>query len=472
MNSERILFVQPPTSLEDVYGGLAAVGAVSPPLSLLHLAAVVREHGFEPIILDCPACEVDYRGAVERVRAVGPKYVGITAMTPHILQANRLAEAIKAEMPEVTVLLGGAHVSAVPEETMRRFPSIDIAAIGEADYSLPELLLALRDGKPASTVRGLMVRDGAELRYTGDRQERVAMDRLPLPAWDILDGFPQGYRVPLFAAHRRPATPIITSRGCPGKCIFCYSGFHATIATYSAEYVFEMLRHLKERYGIREFQIYDDNFTMYRKNLSRLLRLMIERRLDMTWSCNARVDMVTEQMLAQMAQAGCWQISFGIETGNEAIRAALKKEVTNDQIARAVGWTRRAGIRTVGYFMVGHFGETPQTIDETVRFATGLGLDDFRMSFFTPLPGTPSYALATRYGQFDDDWGKMTLFSPVFIPSGMTRDELISAQKRALRRFFFRPRAVWSYLKMVHHPRTVLQGAWAFGRYVFGGRGN
>ena len=467
LRDHRIVLIEPPVSLEEIYGGLSKVGAVAPPLNLLLLAAIIREKGYEPYIFDCPAQGIGYQEIVKRLTILQPKFVGLTAMTPHIIQAAKVIRVIKEQLPQITILLGGAHISAVPEQTMDRFQEVDVGFVGDADHSLPEYLETVNCGGKANTVEGTISREKGVLINTGQRMERIKLDTLPMYAWDLLEGFPQVYRPPLFSVHHSPATPILTSRGCPGKCIFCYSGSHATISTHSPEYILKMLKKLKELYGMREFMIYDDNFVMFRKNLNDLLNRLIEERLELSWSCNARVDMVNEEMLNLMAKAGCWQISYGIETGNQAILKALKKNITKVQVQKTIELTHKAGIRSVGYFMIGHFGETLQTIEETIQFACGLQLDDFRMSFFTPLPGTAASLVADQFGEFDHDWSKMNLFSPVFIPRGLSREQLIKGQKRAIQRFFFRPKTVISFLKMVRNPMIALKGAYSLGQYLF-----
>lgn len=469
MRSRKIVLIEPPVSLEEMYGGLAKVGAVSPPLNLLLLAAIVREKGYEPYIIDCPALGFGYSDVIKRLETIQPKFAGVTAMTPHIMQAGKLAEEIKNHFPDIVTLLGGAHVSCVPEETMSRLPQFDIGFIGEADHSLGETLDAINAGRPASSVKGSISRENGQLVNTGQRDEKVSLNDLPIYAWDILEGFPHIYKQPLFSTHRQPATPILTSRGCPGKCTFCYSGCHSTLSTYTAEYTIDMLNHLKAKYGIREFALFDDNFVMFRKNLIKMLNMLIEQNVDLTWSCNSRVDMVSKDVLELMKAAGCWQISYGIETGNQDIMDSLQKNITKEKVAETISLTKSLGIRTVGYFMVGHFNETEKTIKETIDFACGLGLDDFRMSFFTPLPGTAASKVAHEYGEFDAyDWGKMNLNQPVFIPKGLTVDDLIKWRKLAIRKFFFRPAPIFSYLKMTKsQPVAALKGAWHFANYVF-----
>ena len=149
---------------------------------------------------------------------------------------------------------------------------------------------------------------------------------------------------------------------------------------------------------------------------------------------------------------------------------SLEKNITKGKVRKTIDLSRRAGIRTVGYFMIGHFGETQETIDETIQFACNIGLDDFRVSFFTPLPGTKAYLVADQYGESENDWEKMNLFTPAFIPIGFTYEQLISAQKRTIRKFFFRPKVVWSYFKMVKDPAVALRGARLLGQYVLNKR--
>lgn len=466
MKGNKVLLIVPPLTLEDIYGGLAKVGSVSPPFHLLLLAAVIRKHEYAPYILDCPALGLRYSDVVERISEIKPDIVGITAMTPHVMQMSKLCSIIKKAVPAIKVVVGGVHITVAPAETMQRFPAIDIGILGEGERTIVELLDALSADKGLEDVDGVIFRNGDNIIATNSRKERMRLDDLPPYAWDLLPDFPKSYPPPIFATHRTPAIPIITSRGCPGKCIFCFSGCHRTIGTYPAEYIYEMLLSLKNEYGIREFMVYDDCFVMYKSNLKKLLQRMTDENLDLTWNCNARIDLVDEEMLEMMAAAGCWQISYGIESGNQEIIDNLQKNITKDRIAQAVSLSKKHGIRTVGYFMIGHFRETLDTIEETIQFACSIPLDDIRISYFTPLPGTRASELANRFGTLENDWGKMNLFSPVFFPHGLTKDDLQKKQREALFRFFFRPKIVWSYIKMVRNPIVALKGALVLARYL------
>ncbi|MBF0543445.1 MAG: radical SAM protein [Candidatus Riflebacteria bacterium] len=467
MNREKKIFLfAPPVSLEKIYGGLAKTGAFSPPLNLLLLGGILRNEGFVPTIIDSPSQGLTEEGIIKIIENDSPHVVGITAMTPHIICAGNLANRIKERFSEILILLGGAHISSEPMKTMERFPSIDVGFVGEADKSLVEFLSELKKGQPLPKIKGTIIREDKKVLFCGERQDTINLDSLPFPAWDLLKDFPQGYPPPLFSAQRFPSVPIITSRGCPGKCIFCFSGCHKTIATHSAEYIFEMLLDLRKKFKIREFMVYDDNFVMFSSNLKRLLKKIIEGNMDLTWVCNARVDMVNQELLELMAKSGCRQISYGIESGNQEILNRIGKNVSKEKVREAIWLTKKVGIRTVGYFMIGHFGESKNTIMETMEFARSSGLDDFRLSYFTPMPGTKSYEIAQEFGRFEDDWNKMTLFSPVFFPKGLSERDLRLKYKIALRRFFFRPKIILGYFRMVGSPVLAIKGALALGRYL------
>jgi radical SAM superfamily enzyme YgiQ (UPF0313 family) len=242
---------------------------------------------------------------------------------------------------------------------MERFPAFDIAVVGEGEMSLVELLRALRTGRPLAGVSGLVIREGEGLRETGRRPFIADLDTLPFPAWDLLEGFPERYLPAPFKVQQLPAATLVTSRGCPNTCIFCdRSVFGSSCHAYSAEYVVRQMVELHRRYGIREFSFEDDTFVTFKVRLKEICERLIDLQLDISWSCLGRVNHVTPENLRLMRQAGCWQISFGIESGSAEVLALINKRVTLDQVHQAVRMSREAGIRPKGFFILGHPGET------------------------------------------------------------------------------------------------------------------
>lgn len=457
-----IVFVNPPLSIEDRYGVKFQSGGQTPPLGLTNLAAMTRQHGFPTAILDAAALGLDYGAAVRTIIEGGFRYVGITAVTISVGHAARLAHALKEADPRIVTLLGGPHVSAVPEETMTRYPAFDIGVIGEADYSIVELLQALETQRDLGQVRGIVFRHEGRLVLTPPAPPIMNLDELPKPAWDLLPDMARYYCPPVHTLKRIPAGLLIASRGCPGQCTFCASAvFGRALRAYSAAYTFDLIKELYDRYGMREIQLRDDNFIAYRKRMVELCALLKQAQLDLVWTCAGRVDMVNPDILKLMREAGCWQIWYGIESGSQAILDVIKKHTKLSQIEKAVTLTRQAGISPCGFFILGHPTETTATLEATIDLAVRLPLDEAHFGFMTPLPGSELYRRVDEYGQFDRDWSRCTGWLPVFVPHGLTADLLERYSNKAFRRFFFRPRIILSYLKKIRswrHLKIYLSG--------------
>jgi radical SAM superfamily enzyme YgiQ (UPF0313 family) len=217
---------------------------------------------------------------------------------------------------------------------------------------------------------------------------------------------------------------------------------------------------LHRRYGIREFSFEDDTFITFKQRLREICERLIALDLGISWSCLGRVNHVNPDNLRLMRQAGCWQISFGIESGSQEILTLINKRVTLDQVRAAVRMSRAAGILTKGFFILGHPGETRQTLRMTIDFALELPLDDISVCLMTPFPGTELYDRATEFGSFDPDWGRMNLLSVVFVPHGLTQDDLLQAQNELLRRFYLRPRIVAGYGRRLLRNPALAKGLW------------
>jgi radical SAM superfamily enzyme YgiQ (UPF0313 family) len=447
-----IVFLNPPLSLKERYADMGRAGSFAPPLGLCSLAAVTRENNIDTVIIDAPSRNLGFPEVVSMILKLDPSYVGITAATVSINNAARIAEMIKEKNSKIKIIVGGPHLTAVPEETMRRFPQIDIGVIGEGELTLIDLIHALENNDPLREIKGLAIRHDTEIEITPPRPYIEDLDSLPLPAWDLLLDFPRRYRPAVFSYKKLPTAALVASRGCPGKCIFCDAKvFGNRLRGHSASYLMRMIKDLRYNYGIKEIMFYDDTFVAFKSRLKELCNILINEDADLSWSCYSRVDLVDPDILKLMKKAGCWQIAYGIESGSQKILDFLKKGITLEQIRKALHWTKSAGIRTKGFFMMGNISETPQTIKETVSFAKRVYLDDMLMTIFTPLPGSQSYEIAEQYGTFEKDWSRMNLWEAVFVPQGFSKEEIAWHSKNALISFYFRPSVILSYLKMINN---------------------
>ena len=459
-----IVFTRPRLSPEEEYGHLSKVGSVEIPNGLCWLAACTRKAGYKTEIIDAHAMNISNDELTDLILEKSPKYLGISANTINIYSAADLAKRIKNLNPKIKIIVGGPHITAVPIETLERFPEIDIGVIGEGEITIVDLLNTLENGKDLKNVKGIVYRKDKNIILTERREFIKNLDQLPFPAFDLLPDIKKYYRPPAWSLHRKTSALLITSRGCPFQCTFCDRAVFGNIArAHSAEYVMKMIRELYYKYGVRHLRLNEDNLLLFKDRLKKICKAIIKEKLKLTWSCFARADCVDLELLKLMKKAGCWQISYGIESGEQKILDVEKKNITLEQIEKAVRLTKKVGIRVVGFNMIGHPLETIESMKKTIDFNKRIKVDDFKTEFLTPFPGTELYYTAEKYGVLDRDWRKMGVYrDPIFIPYGLTKDLLIEWHKRGLWQFYLQPRIIFSYLmqiRSIEDIKTLFLGA-------------
>ena len=461
----EIVLVKPPLSKEALYGKMSGVGAYDPPLGLAYLAAHLRGNQVGVEIIDAMAMGLTIDDLVDSIFEKAPRCVGITAVTLDIYSAAQLANKIKQKDEEIITILGGVHLTAVPGETMERFPQFDIGVIGEGEATLVEIIKTLDGSTDLKSVNGLVCRLDGEIFFTPPRKKDYNLDSYPPPAWDIIPGFPQNYPVPPYSTYKSPSCSLVTSRGCGRRCTFCLQGtMGRPLRFHSAEYVLNIIKHLYHHHGIRDLRFVDDQFLANKDRTEKICTMLIEENLDLTFSCLARIDTIDSQLLRLLKRAGCRQINFGIESGSQRILDLVKKDIRLGDIFQAVKWAKEEGVRILGYFMIGFPTETEKTIQESIAFSKKLPLDDISVFFLTPFPGTELYHSAHRYGVFEKDWKSMSIFiEPCFVPHGLTKEKILAYRKKAILQFYLRPRIIFSYLGRVNtisQIKVLIRGAY------------
>lgn len=435
--------------MEKRYGVFSEAGSKSPPIGLAHLAPVAAARGWDAEIIDAPALGMTRPETVEAALARRPALVGITAATLTISDAAAVAAGIKKSSPQTVIALGGAHISALPEATMNSCPAIDVGALGEGEDTLADLLGAVERGGDFAAVRGIIRRTGSSVEITRPRPYIKDLDSLPMPAWNLLPKLSSHYRLSLQAYKREPSFPVISSRGCPFNCAFCDNRvFGRTFRAYSPQYILRMLEELRDRHGIRDIFFYDDTFMTDLKRVRRICEIFTAKKLGLVWGCLSRVDTLDEELLGQMRAAGCWQISFGIESGDAEVLKRLKKNIAPEKAAEAVRIARKAGLRCHGFFMIGSPGETRESLRKTALLSRNIPLNTIQVSHFTPFPGSALYDEISAGGTLEKDFDRMNMWTPVFIPEGLTEDELRGFATAMMLRFYFRPRIIFEFVMM------------------------
>ena len=452
----RLALVSAPVSMGERYGLFSGAGSSEPSFGLLCLAAVARQAGAIVKVIEASARGLDPESALAEFLEFSPDCVGFSATTSDIIPVSALAARVKAALPRTLTLIGGCHVTALPEETLTAFPALDLAVLGEGEETLREILGRLDAGDRFPTgIAGTAGREGKGIRRHPARSLIANLDTLPLPAWDLLEGFPSLFNPSPSRIKRWPCASIVLTRGCPNQCKFCdRSVFGNQCRAYSPEYAVSLVRDLYDRYGVRELLIEDDTFVIVKERVREFCERLIQEKLKISWSCLGRADRVDPDLLRLMRRAGCWQMSYGIESGDPEILKAMCKRLDLDQIRQAILWSREAGLRTKGFFIVGFPGETLESLERTRRFACSLPLDDITVMQMTPFPGSELYAMADQAGRFERDWRKMNIVNTVFVPHGLTQKDLEFARSRLLREFYFRPEVLWRQaLHIGSHPR-------------------
>jgi anaerobic magnesium-protoporphyrin IX monomethyl ester cyclase len=409
------------------------------PLGLLSIAAYLKREGHEVFIHDClgPEAPRSMEANVRIVLRSNPEIVGFSTTTSSFLDGHDMARAVKEACPEIGTVFGGVHVSALGAALMHDFPGIDFLCLGEGEATLAELA----SGKDTAAITGLIWRDGERAVTNPPRTALLDMDRLPFPDYEGLKGFPGGYTLPLFSYISVPGATMSTSRGCPYQCSYCdRSVFKRSFRYNSPTYVYEHMRYLRTRFGVRHINIYDDLFTLNRPRITELCELLTAHPLGIRFNCAVRVGHADEDLLRMLKRAGCLMVSIGIESADPALLDRHKSGVTLEEVMNAVARIKSCGLRVKGLFMMGLPGETEESITRTSDFVMDLGLDDMNMSKFTPFPGAPIWPTLEEDGVFLEDWRQMNCLNFVFIPKGIaSRERLDYFYNRHVQRFYSNP---------------------------------
>ncbi len=406
------------------------------PLGLLSIAAYLEREGHEVRVHDClgPNAVSGTEANAEIILGHQPDLVGFSATTSGFLDGYDLAVAIKKARPEIITVFGGVHISALGGVLLEEFDRIDFLCMGEGEATLAELAA----GEEPRGIDGLIWRDNGTVVTNPPRTLIPEMDSLPFPAYEKLEGFPDGYNLPLFSYILTPGATMTTSRGCPYQCSYCdRSVFKRGYRYNSAEYIYDHMRYLRNRFGVRHINIYDDLFTAHRERITRLCDMLTANPLGMQFNCAVRVGHADDDLLRMLKEAGFLQLSVGIESGDPDLLEVHKPGVYLDEVRDTVQRIQAAGLRAKGLFMMGLPGETPESIQKTSDFVMSLALDDMNMSKFTPFHGAPVWQTIHEEGTVDNDWRKMNCLNFVFLPRGIaSREELDQLYNTHVKRFY------------------------------------
>jgi len=462
----RVLLINPAMNLQKL-GRFAGLLEPMPCIGLAYIAAALEEHGCHVRAVDMFADRLTAADVVDRAERFKPDLIGMTVLTPSAPVCEVLAAMIRRRVPEAQIVWGGVHADVFGGEIVKR-DHADFVVHGDGEVTVRELVDALSGQGDFADVDGLTwrSRDGQVVTNKARTLNRD-LDSLPYPAWHL---FPvHRYGLLPFADIAKPVLTISGSRGCPYRCDYC-SLIHTGGKTFRRRdpiKIVDEYEHLVERFGVKQIGFIDPIFPLVKKDLGPLCDEIVRRGLDKkcVWLSETRADRLDEETCETMYRGGCRRVLMGLESGSDLLLGNVNKTLKTDAVRIGVENARKAGIQTVGLFMLGLPGETPETSNETIDFAIDLDLDFAKFAVTVPFPGSKLFEDRWQKTLFRDDWENYTTFNPdpdllIYHPHGYDPRELVKMQARAMRKFYFRPRQIKKQLVELKTltPKMVLQG--------------
>jgi radical SAM superfamily enzyme YgiQ (UPF0313 family) len=352
------------------------------------------------------------------------------------------------------IILGGAHATLMPIETITNNPPIDVIIKNEGEQTIIDILLAIENDTDLDSINGITYRKNGTVIDKEQVSDFTDLDNLPFLAYHLLPW--SEYKPQPPHGLNKPFTAFITSRGCPYRCSYCSKPiFGSKFRSQSAKRVVDEIEYFVNTYGIKEIAFYDDVFTLNRKRTYEIAEEILRRGLRIDWTCETRVNLVDKELLAHMKKAGCYKIAYGIESASQEILSALNKDITIEMVEKAIRATQEVKMLTVGYFMIGSPHETAKTAKDTIEFAKRLKLDFAQFALTMPYPGTELWNIYTENKQVVVPWDKLRYdgshdeLTPAFESEAMNKRDLKYWVKRAYADYYLRPEYIWQRINKV-----------------------
>jgi anaerobic magnesium-protoporphyrin IX monomethyl ester cyclase len=391
----RILLIRPKSVYSDVVAGI--------PIGLTLLGAVAEQKGHAVRILDIGLERDPQQSLAAAFQSSSYDIAGISCMSVEYLGGLESARGIRQLSSSTHIIFGGQHPTIMPEQVMKE-KYIDSICIGEGENIWSDFLDRITSGTSLDGIHGLWFRRSGTIVRNPPRNDYVDVDLVPMPAYHLLD-LERYFDIDFvrFPTVHTRAIQIFTSRGCPYRCIYCHDLFGKRFRGRSPELVWQEIKLLHDQYGIREFMIEDDIFNMDIGRAKKICDLIVAggARIGLQFGNGVRLERFDEELMAKLAQAGAHHMAIAIESANNRIQKLIKKHLKLDRLNEVLGWARKYGIETLGFFMLGFPGETVQEINQTIKYACASYFDEALFSIATPYAGTELNDLVRATGAFE-----------------------------------------------------------------------
>lgn len=401
----RIALIRPYVNRWQLYKWYSSFGSRQFSLGLLYIASYLEQKGFKVLLLDGE--QIGEKKLLQRLYEYNPDLIGITATTFSFSRGADLIKKIKVVLPDVLAFMGGPHTSALPVQSLLLIEQLDGVIIGEGE----ETFLEIASKIPFKNIDGLCFRNEfGKILQNRPRKKEENLDKYSLN-WNLLSGFPELY-YPTSQSRSDKSTSLVVSRGCPYSCSFCagqvVSGKKRR--AHSPEYTVDVISKLYSRFGIKEIYFHDDHFTLDETWIEKFCGQLIKLAPEVKWYCASRVDLLNENLLALMKQAGCVQIGIGIEFASQQMLDKINKKIKMETIRNKLNLINESGIGIKGYFIFDYPGQSLRELWQTIKLILSFPFETIQINYFTPLPGAADFF---HYPIPDSKWEKLNLRDPL-----------------------------------------------------------
>lgn len=431
-----------------------------PPVNLLTLAACLEKAGIPVDVIDANAMAIEDDDLAEICKKMNPIMIGVPVYAETLYATARTIEAVARANPTVKIVTGGPQASAAPQWMLRDVPEIDYVLAGDCEESLITLARYVQAGaNPSHQIAGLFTREGGDpIEGHGPRVQDL--DSIPFPARHLVKRAYDEKRYYALMIAQRPVDSMITSRGCPHRCHFCYN-VDTKMRFRSVDNCLEEMVYLRDR-GITNIEILDDNFTAVRSRAIDFFTRLKKEKLGITLRVKARADAIRDDMVKAAREAGVYNMSIGMESGSDTVLKLMNKKVTVNHLNEAARIVQKHGMDCHTGWILGYPGETKETISETVDLIRAMKPTTAGIGILRPYPGTALYDQVKADGSLIGDWSALDPTPPwVKLPWIDSYQELVRILKDVTRKIYFRPYYFASYGK-----RILSNANWMMARYA------
>lgn len=444
----KVLLINP--SWIQIYGSfkhLLKVVSFMPPLGLIYLAAYLEKYNYKVKVIDADAQRYTIDVILKYIKSYKPDLIGITGTTPVFNSVKTLIQSI-ADKFDIPIIMGGVHLTVMPEDTMNQIPQIDIGVIGEGEETFLEIVRNFsKKKKDPAIIKGIIYRKKDKIVRTPSRSP-MDLNKLPFPDRELLDLDRYLFSVPGKGFER--TTLLATSRGCPYECTFCSSKtiWGRCVRLRDVDNVLDEIEYIVNKLNIKYINFSDDTFTIDRNRVIKLCEGIKKRKINFKWEAMSRANLLDEEILKLMKESGLARLSIGIESGDPDILKKMKKGISLDDIRRVYKLVHKLKIETRGSLMIGHPYETKKSVWNTYKFVRKLReLLQVYINIATPFPGTEMYEMAVKgiggTKLLTKDFSQFRRYgNAVMEVNDLKRDDLIKLQKIGFLYFYLTPRRI------------------------------